>query len=332
MNIKIYQAYYKKDQIDSLDPAFIPLDNTKNRNPLWMEYWLFLNHYKNEDYKLSNHSGILSWKFNDKTYLTGKEFINFIENNPGYDVYFINPYPYQCYMYKNVWIQGERWHPGLLEVTQNTLDKKGYGIDLMSLINDETNTLYCNYWVGNNAFWERYMEFTLPLFKFINESLSDEEKRRIYTHADEGRAETATYFSFIFERLFSTLLLLDNNIKYLHYEYNYNELLKIKHLPIQMNHTPTAHFIMNKRLNMKLKRLDKNGVLDKVIKDSEVDILSESSILINESVSLGNMKFRYERVISDKNSKLERIVNHPILSPIIRLLRLLKRDSTFGDI
>lgn len=137
MNIKIYQAYYKKDQINRLDSSFIPLDNTINPNPLWMEYWLFLNHYKNEEYKSSKYTGILSWRFNEKTYLTGKEFINFIENNPGHDVYFINPFPYQCYMYKNVWIQGERWHPGLLEVTQSTLNKKGYGIDLMSLINDE---------------------------------------------------------------------------------------------------------------------------------------------------------------------------------------------------
>lgn len=181
-------------------------------------------------------------------------------------------------------------------------------------------------------FWERYMEFTLPLFKFINESLSDEEKRRIYTHADKGRAETATYFPFIFERLFSTLLLMDKNIKYLHYEYNYNELLKMNHVPTKMNHVPTANFIMNKRLNMKLKRLDKYGVMNKVIKDSEEDILSESSILIKESVVVEKMKFRYEKEISDKDSKLARLVNHPILGFVIRLLRFLKRDSTFGDI
>lgn len=251
MDIKIFQTYYKEIQNKKLDSDFVPLDNTNNHKPLWTEYWLFLNHYKNDGFRSSKYSGILSWKFNDKTNLTGQEFINFIQNNDGHDVYFINPYPYEMYCSTNIWHHGEYFHPGLIQMAQNILDDIGYNIDLSSLINDERNTLFCNYWVGSTEFWEKYMDFTLPIFDYINNSLSNENKKLIYSHADKSRGKDAAYFSFIFERLFTTLLVTDRNIKYIGYEYN------IKELQYKYN-VPIAFYIYNNRIYSKLSHSKQN--------------------------------------------------------------------------
>ncbi|KTC92225.1 Uncharacterised protein [Legionella cincinnatiensis] len=42
-----------------------------------------------------------------------------------------------------------------------------YDIDLFSIKNDVSNTAYCNCWVGNELFWEKYMAFTLPIYYYI---------------------------------------------------------------------------------------------------------------------------------------------------------------------
>ena len=50
----------------------------------------------------------------EKTGKTGREFIDFIQANPGYDVYFINPFPQNAYYTYNVWVHGDYCHPGLM--------------------------------------------------------------------------------------------------------------------------------------------------------------------------------------------------------------------------
>lgn len=289
MNIKIFQTYYKEAQKPRLDPSFIPLDNTSNPKPLWTEYWLFLNHYRSGEYRLSEYSGILSWKFNEKTRITGKEFFRYIESNPDQEVYFINPYPNEVYSRKNIWHHGELFHPGLIEMTQYIFEKIGYDIDIEIIRNDEGNTLFCNYWVGSKDFWNKYMSFTLPIFNYINNELSEEKKAQIYSHADKSRGKNAAYFSFIFERLFTTLLVYEKNIDYCAYEYDLNGLQRLYNKPI-------TYYIYNKRVYAKLSALEKysenseNSELDNILSgykeliDSLEDYMNSPSVLIENEL------------------------------------------------
>lgn len=89
-----------------------------------------------------------------------------------------------------------------------------YDIDLFSIKNDVSNTAYCNCWVGNELFWEKYMAFTLPIYYYIlYESPLDLRNTFLKKRAD--KKINAPYFPFIFERLFSTLLVVDPSIKYI---------------------------------------------------------------------------------------------------------------------
>jgi hypothetical protein len=224
MLIKIRQSYHKKEQASYLDTSFIPMDNSVNQNPRLREYRFFLEHHQEGRHREADYSGIVSWKFNQKAKIEGGTFIDFIKNKPGYDVYFINPYPQEVYLFKNVWLQGESHHPGMLEFTQKIMRKLNYNIDLKNIENTHETALYCNFWVGNAVFWDEYMKFTQAIFHHLHDGLSDEERRFINQPADPARDATATYFSFIMERLFSTLLIYNKNIKALAYKYPFVEL------------------------------------------------------------------------------------------------------------
>lgn len=212
MNIKVYQIYYKKEQRKFLDSAFIPFDNCSNLKPEWAEYHCFENIYSKMKDSDDGWYGAVSWKFGQKTGLTGKDFLQSIQATQGeYDVYFVNPFPQEVSMYWNVWLQGEKYHPGILKFTQELLDQAGYGIRIHDIFNDSTTGAFCNYWVGNYYFWQRYMEFTKPLVHLIRNELNPEQKRFIQSMADKNIK--LNYIAFIMERMFSTLISQDAKIK-----------------------------------------------------------------------------------------------------------------------
>lgn len=232
VSIAIYQIYYQEKQKIYLDPAFIPYDNTKNPQPKWCEMYLMNNFYTSQEHLKSDYSGLVSWKFGQKTALSGQKFLEYIQDNPGYDVYFINPFPHESYFFKNVWLQGDECHPGVLDFVQTLFNKSGYHIDLRKLHNNNHNTLFCNYWVGNQTFWQGFMDFITPIYNYMQYSLTTEEKEFINRPAD--RVISANYIPFILERMFSTYLALPStsgSIKCLAYPWNEREVIRRSGLP-----------------------------------------------------------------------------------------------------
>ncbi len=220
--IEIFQIFYAGSQRKYLDSAFTPYSNEINSRPEWCEYWIFRNVFFDGKCNSADYTGWVSWKFTSKTRFSGHHFLNFIAQHPGYDVYFVNPFPELAATHQNVWSQGEEHHPGLISFTQNIFDKLGYQISIKSLMNLENTTLYCNYWVGNEKFWASYISFCEPIFQYIESDLTDEESRFLNRIADP--AIQSSLRAFIFERLFSTLLLSDSGLKTKAYEANIMEL------------------------------------------------------------------------------------------------------------
>ena len=72
----------------------------------------------------------------------------------------------------------------------------------------------CNYWVGNKKFWDKYISFVGDIFDFVHgdniSSELNEAIRKITAHNGERKLWT---FPFIIERMTSTLIFLDSDIK-----------------------------------------------------------------------------------------------------------------------
>lgn len=220
--IAIYQNYYSDKQLTCLDKQFIPHNNANAPHPEYREYPIFLKFYETGIYQQADYTGIMSWKFGAKTEISGNQFIQFINDHPGHDVYFINPFPAEE-RFQSVWAQGDLCHPGLIALTQDVFDQIGYDIDIKNLLTTCQTSAYCNFWVGNQTFWDRYIAFTKPVYEYIINA-PESIRQQFFIRAD--RKSDSVYFPFVMERLFTTLLTINRDINYLKYEYSADFLKK----------------------------------------------------------------------------------------------------------
>jgi len=164
-NIKVFQIYFKPELKVHCDPAFTPLDNTSNPRPELREWDVWDREYANIVKQDLDYWGFVSWKFKEKTGLTGQQVFDFINANPGQDVYLFNPCVVNEAVFANSWEQGDIHHPNISAIGNTFLKKIGYGdIDVKGMVLDRNTTVFANYIVGSREFWAKFMEFTRKLF------------------------------------------------------------------------------------------------------------------------------------------------------------------------
>lgn len=210
MNLTIYQSYYEKEQLSVIDNLFTPYDNTSNAIPHLREYLLWKHLYgrhENDDLTW----GLLSWRWYEKTKISPKELHDWINQNPDYDVYHVDPFLDVSISYSNLWIHGERWHPGMLKFCEILFPKIGINVSPEKLIFKPEHFATCNFFIGNNLFWKDWMNFIDSILHicFEHDILYD----YLYKNTVIYNGKRITNFSFVIERLFSTFLFLQNKLK-----------------------------------------------------------------------------------------------------------------------
>ncbi len=209
MNLILYQAYYQQEQLTHLDSTFTPYDNTANSEPHLRELPMWrklLEQHKDSDL----HWGLLSWRWLQKTGVPPIKFKEWILANEGYDVYHIDPFAHLANEFPNLWVQGNIWHPGMLEFARILFPKIGIDtpVEQYRYLPEDFGT--CNYFIGNSKFWTSYLGFIDLCLK-----LCDEDERLsnyIYKEGREYNGHFIPYFSFVIERLFSVHNILNRQI------------------------------------------------------------------------------------------------------------------------
>lgn len=191
----------------TVDADFLPFDVSAEPQQDRRETAHMLTFWRLGKHREFAVSGLLSPKFARKTGINGAIFNDFIARNPGYDVWFVNPYPHYLYLSYNIWEHGELWYPGLCERASQLFARAGMPIELADFPRSTRNTLlFSNIWAGTTKFWDQFMAFV----------------GQMATHAEAvpGVFDTvpyedghAVYFPFIFERLFTTFLVLHPAIR-----------------------------------------------------------------------------------------------------------------------
>ena len=225
MNIAVYQIEYSDTVVGAFDPAFQKYDCRNNPEPEKREVAHMLRFFEEGEWKKrgDHYFGLVSPKFSSKARISGRQFIDWIAAHPGYDVYFINPFPHLEYLHFNVWTQGECWHPGLSSQANTLFARAGLDIKVETLPRNTASTLlYSNYWVGNEKFWRRYTAFVRKIMQAVD-TMACTEKKQLLARAPHYAA--ASFFSFVLERLFSTFLTLGMEMKPLPYAYTDEEML-----------------------------------------------------------------------------------------------------------
>jgi len=230
-NIKVFQIYFKPELKVHCDPVFTPLDNTSNPRPELREWDVWDREYENIVKQDLDYWGFVSWKFKEKTELTGQQVFDFINANPGQDVYLFNPCIVNEACFANSWEQGDIHHPNISAIGNNFLKKIGYGdIDVKGMVLDRNTTVFANYIVGSREFWFKFMEFTRKLF---SEADKDPEfKHQVFGQGLSNYAHDKSLpnFTFLIERLIPTYLELEG-IKSIGYKHT-PDTLPMKYQPI----------------------------------------------------------------------------------------------------
>jgi len=218
-NTKIFQIYFKPELKAHCDPAFTPLDNTTNPRPELREWDVWDREYNKIVKQKLDYWGFVSWKFKEKTNLSGEQVFKFINDNPGYDVYLLNPCILNEACFANSWEQGDIHHPNISTIGSSFLKKVGYGdVDVKAMVLDKDRTVFANYIVGSAAFWKKFMAFTRKLF---TEADKDPEfKHQVFGEGLSNYAHDRSLpnFTFLIERLIPTYLELEgiNSLGYRH--------------------------------------------------------------------------------------------------------------------
>jgi hypothetical protein len=211
-SIRIFQIYYLPEQRIALDPAFEPYDNTAESSPL-LEFGVFTKLAQRTDLRDAGLWGALSWKFAQKTGLSGEDFKRQIVANPGYDVYFCNPHAETEALYHNLWLQGETAHPNFLVLCKEVFEVAGLPAALLTEIQPSAEFASANLFVATPAFWERYISFVARVLVAADRKLSPTTRAILYSSAadQKGVHANATYIPFLIERLFSIFLCTEGS-------------------------------------------------------------------------------------------------------------------------
>lgn len=152
---RIHQIFYDGASRQSLDPGFTPLDNSANERPDWFEFHVIRDYLLRNKLAPDTWYGFFSPKLMDRTGIRSgavHEVLRAVDPNAdvtlfshGWDqiAYFLNPFE-----------QGEFWHPGITELTQQFLDQQGIHLNLRAYVAHSGNWVFSNFLCAKQSFWE----------------------------------------------------------------------------------------------------------------------------------------------------------------------------------
>lgn len=212
--VNLFSIVYHKESVKK-PCQILKLSNLENPQAQQREYYIFQTMY---NYLVSHiqssadeyYWGFLSWKFKGKMGCSEDVFEYYIMTYPNFDVYFLNPFEKQIELYNNIFKQGEVYHPGITELTNSIVKKAGYSFDVERIAYEPDKQTFCNYFVGNKKFWDRYIQFMSPIVDVMQNCLP-EEFPLLFQRVD--KIIDANYTPYIIERLFSVFLHLEAGLR-----------------------------------------------------------------------------------------------------------------------
>lgn len=220
MQIKIYQSYFDEKGKSSLDPSFIPYDVSDNKNPELREYPL-LKKLVEQNKEYDGYWGMASWRWYEKTKISGRLFLDWAQSQEGADFYHINHDQHSPRKY-NMFQHGAANHPRMMDVFSELSNTLGLGLDLNGKYPKEY-FITCHYYVTTNAVWTRMMYFMDQCVDTFN--TNERLHNLVYETAANYRG--LNNFPFVIERLPSLFLLLNSDIT-------------VKEYPLQPVHLPSV--------------------------------------------------------------------------------------------
>ncbi len=157
--IHIHQIYYSEQTRLDNDSGFIGLDNLANQRSDWREYWPIRNYLLTNSLNDDDYYGFLSPKFKAKTNLDAATVNEFVRTHAGEaDVLLFSPFFDQGAYHLNLFEQGAGQHQDIMTAFKGSVAMIAPKVDLVTLVMDSRNIVFCNYIVAKSAFWKVWLE------------------------------------------------------------------------------------------------------------------------------------------------------------------------------
>src|SRR6478752_9593069 len=174
MRAEIRQIFYDEATRRQLDPGFVPLDNTANLRPDWFELSVIRDFLLRASLQEDTWYGFLSPKFRHKTGLGSAEVNAFLRGcDASADVALFSTGWDQISFFLNPFEQGEFWHPGMADLSQEFLAHCGVDLDVRRYVSHTGNTVYSNFVVARPAFWRDWLVLANKLFDLAEGGSTD---------------------------------------------------------------------------------------------------------------------------------------------------------------
>lgn len=241
MKLKVFQTFYRDDQISELDHEFEPFDNRANPSPELMEFYCNMVLYDRAEKEKLDLWGNLSWTWKNKlSGMTANDVIERINSNPGYDVYFFNGFYDQVFQHYNVWEQGFRFHTNIIDIIEHAAPLMEVDPKWIHQPMGKKVSFFACYCVGTRDFWKGYLDLVTSFCTAIP-NFDQSVINKMHEPSGYIPNPGLWYFPFIQERLFSTYLVMNYQrfkiLPYHHqedlYDANYRHLVDLKEQAIE---------------------------------------------------------------------------------------------------
>ena len=202
--MKIYQIFYDQNTRDTLDPGFIPLDNSKSLDPSWFEFSSIKKTLESEKFYDDEYIAFFSPRFTEKTGMIGSEVIDILKNTKS-DIISFSPKLESSVLFLNCFIQAEERHPGFLALAKKVYKQIGLNIDIENLISNQSRTIFSNYFVAKYSFWKIWFQYALKIY-YLSINKTNLISKKVNHQTYHRGMKSVPFKVFIMERLINILL------------------------------------------------------------------------------------------------------------------------------
>lgn len=179
----LLQIAYDEASWAQRDPDFLPWDNRENLRPDWRELWslrALWAHWRPQ-LQPQDRLGVFSPRLREKTTLTGADVRRILQADtyrdgdaaaakPGLGpILSFSHHLHHIALFRNVFLQGEHYHPGLLPVMEACLRRLQVPLDLTQPVATFDNTVFSHFFVAPVAVWDPLMAWFDAIYQWAED-------------------------------------------------------------------------------------------------------------------------------------------------------------------
>ena len=205
-NVELFGIFYDETSRAAIAGDFTPLDNS-NGPALMYESYPILKQLEQSCPKNDDWLGFFSPKFSEKTLIKVNDIHNEIQHaDKDVSVILLSSHWKTVASWPNIWLQGETYHPGLLQLTEKVVQMAGYKIDIRETFSTLSDGVFSNYLVAKKEFWMEWQRLTSIYYMLI---AKDEN---LAQYSTPYQRKTVPIHTFVIER-FASIIILELGLK-----------------------------------------------------------------------------------------------------------------------